>query len=409
MTDLRIRPVPESDLDKVLDLADTVFHHRTDADARERLTWLPRRAERVGAYEGDELVGFLAAVPLRLSVPGGELDCAGVTLVGVLPTHRRRGVLTAMIDRLWETAAERGQPLAALYAAEAAIYGRFGFGVATRALSVEVDSSRPLGLRVEPDPRPLRMVPYERAAEVLGPLYERAVARRPGQLRRAPEWWSHMTVPRLSQDDEERTIPRVVVLDGDPGGYAIYRTRHGDEDAGTPAVVHLEELEADDARVHAALWRYLVSIDLTEQVKGWSLPVDEPLPLMAADPDQVTVIRDRGMLWLRLVDVPAALAARGWATTDELVLRVHDDRLPANQGTWRLRTRPGRAQAACERVDAAPDLTLDVRDLGSIYLGGFQATQLVRTGIVTEHTPDAAARLDAALAVPLAPFCADDF
>ncbi|MFS2294602.1 MAG: sterol carrier protein domain-containing protein, partial [Actinomadura sp.] len=153
-------------------------------------------------------------------------------------------------------------------------------------------------------------------------------------------------------------------------------------------------------------WRYLASIDLTRRVQAPNRPVDDLLPHMAADPDQVVVKGDYGALWLRLVDVPAALRARSWAAEDAFVLEVRDGRLPANGGRWRLTTG---AVPSCDRADERPDLTLSASDLAAVYLGGTRVTTLARVGAVTERTPGAAARLDAALTVPLAPYMNDDF
>ncbi|WP_131739384.1 GNAT family N-acetyltransferase [Actinomadura roseirufa] len=398
MTDLEIREVPEADLDRMIDLAVLVFHDRTEDDDYERHRWVPRRAERRGAYSGDDLVGQLAALPMRLSVPGGLLDCSAVTYAGVLPTHRRRGVLTTLIERMHSDAVAAGRPLAALWASQSAIYGRYGFGSATRAIELEVDTSRPLELRTAPAPGPLRLVGRAEAPDVLGPLHARAIGRRPGGLVRDAEWWTRGVLPRVDEEDDELSEPRVVVLEGDPGGYAIYRTRQAGK-----GTVHLEDLEADDARAEAALWRYLAEIDLTVSVKAANRPVDDLIPYLVADPDRVSVTGESGALWLRLVDAPAALRARHWASDDTLVIELEDARLPANQGRWRL------AAGACDRTSDAPDLTLDTAQLAAAYLGGTSVRMLARIGVVTEHTEGAAGRLDRAFAVPLAPYTNDEF
>ncbi|MEU9023510.1 GNAT family N-acetyltransferase [Actinomadura sp. NPDC048394] len=395
MTDLEIRDVPEADLDGMIDFSGLVFHQRIRERDLERWRWMMRRAERVGAWSGGVRAGQLAALPMRLAVPGGTVACSAITAVGVLPTHRRRGVLSAMIERMHADAAAAGRPVAALWASEGAIYGRYGFGLADRAVELEVDTSRPLALRTEPDPRPLRLVDPGEAPGVLGPIHEAALARRPGGLVRDAEWWARNVLPEEELSDEQLTEPRVVVH---PEGYAIYRTGHG--------TVRLEDLVAADARVEAALWQYLAGIDLTSRIKAPTRPVDDLLPHMAADPDQVRVTGEYGALWLRLVDVPAALRARSWAAGDAFVLDVADARIPANHGRWRLTT--GSAPG-CEPTADAPDLSLSVADLGAVYLGGATLATLVRIGAVTEHTPGAAARLDAALAVPLAPYTNDDF
>ena len=404
---IEIREIPEAEVDRMVELARVAFHVRAERLDDERgNAWRLRRAERLGAYDGDTLAGQLGTMPMRLAVPGGFLDCSAVMFVAVLPTHRRRGILTSLIGRMHADAIAAGRPVAALWASEAAIYGRYGFGLATRAIDLEVDTSRPLELRTEPDERPLRMVDHASVPEVAGPIYERSLAARPGSLVRDREWWTRSILIPDRGDSPGFTEPRVVAH---PAGYVVYRT-HED---GTVRVV---ELVADAPQAEAALWRYLASIDLTRRIEAPGRPVDDLLPFMAADPDQVVVKRCTGELWLRLVDVPAALRSRSWATEDSFVLEVRDDRIPANEGRWRLVT--GSA-AKCEQVvgepdgtpsdRTRPDLTLSAADLASVYLGGNRVTTLVRVGAVTEHTPGAAARLDAALAVPLAPHINDDF
>lgn len=404
---IEIRHVPESDFEQIFELSDIVFHGRTDDAERGARRWRFLLAHRIGAYDGDRLVGFMACLPLGMTVPGGTLGCSGVTFVAVLPTHRRRGVLTAMLDRLWSDLAERGEPLAALYVSEAAIYGRFGFGAATRAISMEVATDRPLGLRVEPDPGPLRLIAPAEAAEVVGPLYGRAATRRAGQFLRDGRWWAKSVLPEADEEDDDLTAPRVVVLGEEPRGYAVYRSKQGDDSIGVPGVVQLVELEADTAEAEAALWRYLASVDLTGRIRCWARPVDDLLPLLAADPDQVIVTRTWPALWLRLVDLEAALTRRGWAREVEVVLEVRDEHISANHGRWSLRAGPG--GASCTRTDSAPDLTLAVRDLASAYLGDVPVRRLVAAGLAVEHTPGTAGRLDAALATPAAPFAADQF
>ncbi|RFS81759.1 GNAT family N-acetyltransferase [Actinomadura spongiicola] len=393
---MELREIPEGDVDRMVDLAGVVFHNRVEKSEYENETWLPRRAERTGAYDGKDLVGQLAAFPARLAVPGAVLDCSAVTLVGVLPTHRRRGVLTSMMDRMHADAAAAGRPVAALWASQGAIYGRYGFGLATRAIDLEVDSSRELKLRTEPDSAPLRLLDTASAPEVLDPIYTRALSTRPGSLLREPEWWSRFVLPPTDREAPGFTEPRVVAH---PAGYAVYRTN-------AERTVRVDELFAETPRVEAALWRYLASIDLTSRIQAPGRPVDDLLPHMAVDPDQVSVKGDWGALWLRLVDMPTALRSRSWATDDTFVLEVGDPRVPANEGRWRLRVG---AAPACDRTTEPPDLTLSASDLAAVYLGGMPVTTLVRVGAVTEHTPEAAVRLDAALAVPFAPYIADDF
>ncbi|QKW37724.1 GNAT family N-acetyltransferase [Actinomadura sp. NAK00032] len=391
---IEIRDLPEADVDRMVDLAGLAFHIRIDDPEKER--WKPRRAERVGAYDDGVLVGQLGALPMRFAAPGALLDSSAVTFVGVLPTHRRRGILSSLMDRMQADAIAARRPVAVLWASEGAIYGRYGFGLATRAIGLEVDSSRPLALRTAPDERPLRLIDAASAPEALDAIHRRGLSARPGGLVRDPEWWMRAILRAEDTEAPGYTEPRVVAH---PAGYAVYRA-HGNR------TVRVVDLVADTPQAEAALWRYLASIDLTSRVHAPNRPVDDLLPYMAADPDQVSVKENYGALWLRLIDVPAALRARSWATEDSFVLEVADDRIPANAGRWRLTTG---AAPACEPAADSPDLAMTAADLASVYLGGTSPSTLARVGAITEHAEGAAARLAAALAVPLAPYINDEF
>ncbi|MFF4188755.1 GNAT family N-acetyltransferase [Streptomyces sp. NPDC001691] len=410
MSELEFRDVPESDVDRALELWWLVFHDRPDEkEKRAYHRAMVLRCDRVGAYDGDALVGFLVAHRFTLSVPGGELPCPGLTFVSVAPTHRRRGVLSGMIAEVFRRCAEHGRPIAALWASEAAIYGRFGFGAGTYGTSVEINSTRPLALRIEPDRRPLRLIDPDDAPAELGPYYEATRTRRAGRIARDTGRWRGEWLPETDEDDDELGPPRIVGLGaaGEPlAGYALYRTRREDDPA-RPGTVQVAELEADTPAGEAALWNYLAGIDLTGTVRAWGLAPDDPLLLFATDRDQVRAVAEFPALWIRLVDVGAALTARSWAAEAFLVLEVRDDRVPANAGRFRLTASP--RGCAYEPTEAAPDLTFDVRDLAACYLGGTEVRRLVRAGLVTEHTPDAAATLDAALRTGELPHTVDEF
>ncbi|MFF7244878.1 GNAT family N-acetyltransferase [Embleya sp. NPDC008237] len=401
---LDIREIPEEHLDQILDLADLAFHEKDSDEKRERYRDVLSRCDRIGAYDDDTLVGQVAAHRFALSVPGTELGCAGLDFVAVAPTHRRRGLLARMMAEQWRRCAAAGQALSCLWASENAIYGRFGYAPGTEGYTVEIDSRRPLALRITPDPRPLRLIDAAKAPAVLDPVYEAARALRPGRFARDEAWWAKHVLDSDDDDDDEGPA-RIVVL-GEPGapvaGYAVYHVT-----AGTPRVVEVRELEADSAPVAAALWDYLASIDLTGKVVAWIRPLDDPLLLFAADRDQVRVTKQFPALWIRLVDVPAALTARSWAATVDVVLQVRDRGVPANDGRFRLTADPD--GATCTPTEAPAELTLDVRELAAGYLGGTPVARLVAAGLVVEHTPGAAARLDAALRTDLLPFAHEDY
>ncbi|MEU6825723.1 GNAT family N-acetyltransferase [Streptomyces atriruber] len=407
MESVQFRDIPEAGIDRALSLSYLVFHDNPEEEKRKHHHDLLRGCTRIGAYEGGELVGFVAAFPFTVSVPGGELPCPCLTFVSVAPTHRRRGVLSGMLAELFARAAADGAPIASLWASEDAIYGRFGFGPATHGHTVEIDARRPLALRITPDDRPLRLIDPSDAPDLLGGYYDATRTERAGRIARAESWWREEWLVEEDEEDDELSPPRVVVL-GDPGGpvagYAIYRTRTRDD---APGLVRLDELEADTPAVAAALWRYLASIDLTGLIRAWGRPVDDPLHLFAADRDQVRVTGQFPALWMRLVDVRGALESRSWAAPVDVVLDVRDDRLPANEGRHRLTASP--EGCAYERTEAPADLTLDVRDLAACYLGGTRIDALIRAGLATEHTPGTAAALDAALRTPLLPHTVDEF
>ncbi len=262
----------------------------------------------------------------------------------------------------------------------------------------------------------MRLVDPDEAPELIGPFHEAARAGRAGRPTRSPERWRDEWLSEQDEEDEELSPPRIIVL-GDPGepiaGYVLYRTKPeagggaGDGPARAPGLVRVDELEADTPEAAAALWECVTALDLTGKVSAWGRPVDDPLLHFAADRDQVRVTAQFPALWLRLVDVHTALTGRSWAAPVELVLEVHDARLPANAGRFRLKAGPG--GAAYEPVDAPADLTLDVRELAACYLGGTRVAELVAAGLVREHTPGAAATLDTALRTAVLPHTSDEF
>ncbi|OKI01067.1 acetyltransferase [Streptomyces sp. CB02923] len=399
-----IRDIPEAHVDRALDLAYLAFHEKAGDATRKRHREALLSCERVGAYADEEIVGFAAAHRLGLSVPGGELPAAELDFVSVAPTHRRRGVLTGMMGELWRRCAAGNRPLACLWASEEAIYGRFGFGPATEAYTVEIDTTRPLDLRITPDRRPLRLIAPADAIAMIAPLYEAGRARRGGRLSRDEAWWRRAMLSGDEDGDDAKDGPsRIVVLGGKgepPAGYVVYRV-------GEKNTVTVVEMAAADAPAAAALWSYLASIDLTRKVRAWAVAADDPLLLFAADRDQVRVTGQWPALWLRLVDVAQALTARSWAAPADLVLEVRDAALPANAGRFRLTADP--SGATYGPADGPADLALDVRDLASCYLGGTRLWRLVQAGVVEERTPGAARLLDAALETDHLPFTGEEY
>jgi len=354
------------------------------------------------AYDEGTPVGTAADFPFRLTVPGGELAAGGVTWVAVLPSHRRRGILTQLMRRELDDLHERGEPLAVLWASEAAIYGRFGYGMAAPHYEMDADSTR-FALRDDPGPQgKVRILPLEDGVEPCMHVYERLRGEIPGFIARDREWWEEF---RLADPEHWRrgASPKyvaVVEIDGDPSAYAIYRIKNEWTEGFAKGVVRVVEALAASTTGERELWRFLFGIDLTVRVDT-RLDPGSRLPLMVLDARSLHAKLMDG-LWLRLVDVGAALAGRSYATDDQVVIEVSDEFCPWNAGRWRV----GRG---VERTDADADLELDVADLASPYLGAFSFTRLAAAERVRELRDGALARADALFRTPRPPYCPEDF
>jgi predicted acetyltransferase len=357
------------------------------------------RAERFGkvlplermhaAFDGDAVVGGAGAFPFELTVPGGVVRCGGVTVVGVLPTHRRRGVLTAMMRAQLEDIRDRGEPIAALWASEEVIYGRFGYGMASLAGEVALPSGY-TGLRQPPDETArTRLISLDEAKTVLPPIYDRMRVKTPGMFDRTEAWWEMRNLadpPERRQGGGEKNV-LLLELGGEPAGYALYRVFTGFEYGSSTGRVEVIEALGDGAVATRELWRVLLEMDWLATLKASLLPIDHPLLQQLRYPRRLQMRIGDG-LWVRLVDVGAALSARAYGE-GSIVLEVEDAFLPENTGRWKI------AGGKAEKTDDAADLALEVRELGATYLGGFTFGELLRAGLVREATEGSAARADA--------------
>lgn len=366
-----------------------------------RVTELDRT---VASYDGARIVATGTADSLQVTVPGGAaVPMAGITAIGTLPTHRRRGLLTQTMRRLLDDARGRGEPLAGLFASEAVIYGRFGFGCAAGGANLTIDTRRATFAASPALAGRMRLLDEDEAREVLPPIYEQSRPLTPGMLSRsAARWDVAFHDPEHLRDGAGRQF---VVTDRDRG-YARYRIKEAEDPAGPACTLHVLELVATDDEALAGLWRYLLDVDLVVTVRASLRPVDDLLPLLLADPRQA-VTRVVDSLWLRVLDVPAALAARTYAADGSLVLQVRDDFCAAVTGTYLLEARDGRGR--CAPTGAAPHLSVEARDLGAAYLGGIRPSQLARAGRVTEHRAGALAEADRMFLSSPAPWCPFEF
>jgi predicted acetyltransferase len=356
------------------------------------------------AFEGKRAVGGAGAFPFDLSVPGGSVACSGVTVVGVYPTHRRRGILTAMMRAQLEATHERGDPIAALWASDERIYGRYGYGLASLVGEIELPSQ--YGGFAQPwEPRgAIRYIDPDTVPSVLGPIWEHVFHHVPGMFARTKDWWE----TRLVHDTPQRrgaAGPRrfaVVEIDGVDEGYAIYRHApnwEGGIDAGKVAVV---EVLARTLQAETELWRYLLDMEWTSTVSVRLLPLDHPLCWILATPRRMRMRVGDG-LWVRLVDVGSALSSRSYSAPGPVVFKITDDFCPWNAGKWKLE------DGEAKKTRAEADLACDVTALGSVYLGGFTFAQLVRGGRTEELKPGASARADAMFRTDRQPWCPELF
>ncbi|MEO3754926.1 GNAT family N-acetyltransferase [Streptomyces sp. B6B3] len=378
----------------------------------ERALWrgLTEPERSLAAWDGERIVGSYGLFTFELAVPGGAVvPTGGVTMVSVAATHRRRGLLRRMMARGLEDVRAAGEPLAVLTASEAGIYGRFGFGVASRGMSARIDADR-VAIARPPGADALRLRVVEPEAELARceELYHRLVPGRPGMLRRRPGW-ERLALLDPKQDREGASARQCVLAeraDGELVGYARYALKPewaGQVPAGT---VLVRDLDAAEPAAYAALLDFLRNIDLMSTVSLRARPLDDPLTHLVSDVRRCDLrVEDR--LYLRPVEVGAALAARAYATEVDVVFEVADAFCPWNEGRWRLSGGP--KGAVCERTSDPADLALSVRELGAAYLGGASLAELARAGLVTELRQGALDAASVAFSHPLAPWLPHGF
>lgn len=351
--------------------------------------------------DGGQIVATAGTLSMTVSVPGGLVPMAGVTAVTVWPSHRRRGLASELLGRLHRDARDRGEPLAGLWASEAGIYGRFGYGPAAATASFTLATVHAAFLEPVDTRGAVRLVEPAEAVGLILDLHARERLRTPGMpdltearargwLTRDPEHWRDGASPRYLAAVADR-------------GLVTYRIKQHWSDGLPSHQAQVEELYAGDREAWALLWRYLCELDLVAEVVARARPVDEPLPHLLADPRRArTSVRDS--LWLRVLDVPGVLEGRGYACDGAVCLEVVDAAGFAG-GRFALEAAGGKAE--CTATGAEPDVTVPVASLGAACLGGTRLTALARAGRAVEHTPGSLRRLDLMLSsdpLPWAPF-----
>jgi predicted acetyltransferase len=401
---VEIRTCEREEVNDALAPISHFFGRKPDPKRTERFMRVLEPERMHAAWERGSIVAGAGAFSFSLTGPGGRLPAAGVSVVGVLPTHRRRGILTQLMRAQLDDVHRRGEPLACLWASEETIYGRFGYGMAS--LTGELDLARGFGaFRSQVAAGSARLVELQEALELIPPIYERVATVTPGMFARSRDWWE-----TRSLSDERFGLPvqgeqmRVVLeVDGRPSAYAVYQVEPSFADGSSSGIVHVVEAMGDSPAATAGIWRYLLDIDWLERVQASLLAVDHPLFVLLAEPRRMG-FRIGDALWLRLADVGAALSSRSYAEDATVVLEVRDSFCPWNDGRWKLQD--GKA----ERTTAPAELSLDVADLASVYLGGFTWTELAAGGQVEELAEGALERADALFRrLGRAPWCPEIF
>jgi predicted acetyltransferase len=360
-------------------------------------------AERVhAALDDGEIVGGAGAYLFDTTVPGGaQVPTAGVMAVGVLPTHRRRGALTKLMQRQLAEAHERGEPIATLYSSEGAIYSRFGYGLASLAGNIDLPKEHALLLDDEPIGQARILGSEEETLEVLPPIYHRVQAETVGMLTRTHDWWKVRSLFHRPGRPGGEQVRVVIELDSGLEAYALYRLNFAARNMISETTLEVGEALGTSPRALAAIWRYLLGIDLVARIEAFWLPLDHPLLLALHEARRLGFTVVEG-LWVRLVDVGAALAARRLGE-GSLVLDVRDEFCPWNQARWAIR------DGAVDRTTAEADVLLEAAELGSVYLGGFTFDQLLRAGRLEELKSGGVARADDLFRTPRQPWCPELF
>lgn len=405
MSELPIRPVGYDEFPALHAVLAHAFGGAPDeeTDARERE--LLEFDRTLAAFDGDELVGSAAAFSLELTVPGGSVPAAGVTWVGVLPTYRRRGLMTSLMRRQLDDIHEAGrEPIAALWASEPPIYGRFGYGLAAPVVRLTVQRSAK-ALRTVAGAAGLRarLVEPDEAVALVQPIYDHDRGRRAGMFALSAGWQQLRTYLPAHEREGASPLRTVLIEDGEGvRAYARYVTRAEWTAGGPESTVVVRDVHARDPAAGAAVWGYLLDIDLSAKVEIRLRPPDDPLLGLLVNPRRAGIGIGDG-LYVRLVDVGAALSARTYTAPVDVVLDVSDEFCPWNGGRWRLVGDP--TGGRCASTGDPADLRLDVRELGAAYLGGTSLFALADAGLVTERTAGAVRELSTALHHEPAPWC----
>lgn len=404
---LQIRSIAEDELVPFILAAETASSEATDEAEIERERSLAEPDRYLAAFDGPEIVATAGAFTMPMTIPGGTTVVGYPTLVGVLPTHRRRGIAARLMRRLLDDARDRGELLSVLYASEGGIYGRFGYGLGTIGLSIAIETARSAFVRGYARSGEIRLVERDRAIKEMLAVHETTRPGIPGMV--------HLDERRLAyalahEHGPEKELPTMFALhEGASGvdGFVVYKVKHDWPEDYPKSTLTVRDLSAANAAAYADLWRYALDLDLVANVEASNRPSDEPLFHLVQEPRRLRA-RMKDNLWVRLVDVPGALGARRYASPGRVVFEIADRFCAWNEGRYALEAGED-GGAAVERTSDPVDLACSVNDVGAAYLGGPTFRELARAGRVEERMDGALTRADAMFGWDPAPWSPYEF
>ena len=406
---IEVRTLDPAEFQAAIGVISTAFLDRPDTAAVAAYLqgkWDPDRSW--GALDGARICGTFRSFGTEITVPGGALlPAAAVSAVTVLPTHRRRGILTAMAARAHAGMRERGEALGLLYAAEYPIYGRFGYGPMARHANITL-RTRQTGFLGQPAGGVELVDGDETTRDTLRDVHEIARLRRAGEIRRRPFTWDARV--GLVEEPWDGRWKGFIALRRDAAGtvdgYLRYKAKASWDEHQPNSTIEVEELVTLTAEAYGALWRFLAESDLVTIVKADGRPEDDPLPWLLTNARAAKLDLVDGM-WVRLFDLPRALEARTYERQAALVLEVPDPL--ADAGRWRLALDASPDGTTCQPTDRSPDVVVPLNALSAAYLGGTRLRNAVRATGAEEVTAGSLAALDALLRTDVDPWCSTFF
>lgn len=405
---MEIRPLTNEDIPRFQRGVDLTFAWEPTEQQTKRLEDTFEMRRMFGAFDRDELIGTGGAFSFDMTTPGGSVGCGGTTVITVIPSHRRRGVLNQMMEFHLDEVVEHDEPVAALWASESGIYGRYGYGVSAYHARVTMERSRIEFRNSDPPSGQVQILGVDEAKEVVPPIYESIRPERPGFMTRDEKIrWENAHFFDEPSERGGATAKRWAVYEDSDGAasYAVYQQKLSWEDGMPNGELHVGEVLAASTEAEEALWRFLVGVDLIGTIKGWNIDPGSAIHHLVTDSRRVK----RGLadgLWVRILDVSRALAARSYQIPGRLVFEVGDGF--GGRATGRYELEVDSDGVECRSTDREADITLDVRELGSVYLGGVTFRELNRAGLI-EGSADSVLQADLMFGHSRPPWCPEVF